>query len=132
MKIIYWAVKLGDKSKTELLNAFRPIHKKIFGEHMTLAFNPDQATNEMMEKIAGQVVSMKVIGMGSDNNGQAVVVEPSVNRIDGEVNHITISCAEKVSPVYSIKLLNQEYRYLKSNQITLTGTIQKFTDKGWK
>jgi hypothetical protein len=131
MDTVYWAVKLDKKSKSNLLSLFPPRHKNVYADHMTIVFRPSKKINETLMKECGTRVKLNVIGYGEDKNCQAVVVHSnSVSRIGGGIPHITISCSEEVKPVYSNIMLGKHWA--KVSQISLTGTIARFTKDGWK
>lgn len=131
MDTIYWAVKLDDKSRNILLSLFPPKYKNIYAEHMTIVFGPSEEMDGTLMKECGTKVKLNIIGYGEDQNCQAVVIHSdNVSRIGGGIPHITISCSEGIKPVYSNTML--EKRWTKSPQVTLTGTIARFTKNGWK
>jgi hypothetical protein len=132
VKPIYWAVKLTAQSKEHLLNKISQRHSKIYGEHMTLVFNPTDEQNAQLEKEIGRIVKMKVITAASDSKGQAVGVLSDLKRLDNEQAHITISCADEVEPVYSNELMKKTRGTLNCiSPFDLEGVVSKFTKAGW-
>ena len=101
---IYWAVKLDDESKVKLLDKVKPIHDKVFGEHMTIVFGPNDEQEASLSNIIGEKVIMSAFGVVSDDKGQAVFTT-GFDRFDGGVSHITISCANGIKPNYSNELI---------------------------
>jgi len=127
-KTIYWAALLTPESKDLLLKNVPPIHGKVYAEHATIAFKPSEQIDEEFNKSLGKSVSLTVIGLASDDKGQAVEVK-GVSRSDFGTPHITISCAGGTSPFYSNQLLQSNIEILDSFQ--LIATISKYTDQGW-
>lgn len=132
MKTIYWAVKLTPESKKELLNRIPPQHATVFGEHMTLVFNPTEEQNAQLEKELGRKIKLKIATVISDDKGQAVGVLSDLRRTDGESEHITISCAQGTKPVYSNELMKKSRgTFCCISPFDLEGVVSKFTDHGW-
>lgn len=91
-----------------LLKKFTPKHPKVFGHHSTIAFKP----NNLDGIEIGKSQIMKIIGRAYDEKGDALLVEnPKTNN---KYPHITLSCAEGVSPVYSNELFEKAFA---NNQI---------------
>lgn len=128
-KVIYWAVKLDETSRARLLSQVPAVHKQVYAEHMTIIFNPTNHQNANLEPLLGKTVSLTVIGEAKDGKGQAVVVE-GFNRLDGGIEHITISCAIGTKAVYSNTLLCEGHTSIPHFQIQ--GVIAKFIDGVWK
>lgn len=127
--VVYWAVLLDAKSKENLLIAFPAKHFRVFAEHLTLVFRPTTKQNEDLLRSLGDIVDISVLGEVSDLCGQAVLTS-GVRRCDSGTAHITISCADGVSPSYSNKILDTPYIYARA--LNLRGTIAAFTrNKGW-
>lgn len=125
-KPIYTAIFLSDVSKEVLLKLFPPIHPKVFGHHVTLAFKPTPEAIKAYEPFLGHEVVVEVIGVASDDKGQAVKVQ--VPTPYGELweqnHHVTISCVS--SPVYSNELLAKGWKSIDA-PVRLTGVVRHFT-----
>lgn len=104
MTVIYSAAFLDYDSHKELLRRYPPVHGRVFGHHMTLAFRPSE--EELARTPVGEPVTLLVVGYAVDDVGQAVVVQSSLQSRNS-IPHITISCAS--TPVYSNKLLAHGY-----------------------
>lgn len=87
------------KNITGLLEKFSPRHEKIFGHHSTIEFKPH--TLDGIE--VGNGISLKIIGRVTDEKGDALLVESP--KSENSYSHITFSCAEGVSPMYSNELI---------------------------
>jgi hypothetical protein len=111
-KPIFVAVYLTAESKAKLLGLVKPLHTKIFAEHITLAFKPTDAQLAEFEPLRGKAVTFTVNAVADDEKGQAVGVKESL-RLDGGVTHVTISCADGVKPVYSNELLARKWFLLE-------------------
>jgi len=97
--IIYTAEFVKDKNS--LVETFPPKHQKVYGHHSTIAFKPSNLDGIEV----GKEFKMKIVGRVSDEKGDALLVEnPKSNN---QHPHITLSCAEKVSPVYSNEMINK-------------------------
>lgn len=118
----YIAIKLTDSSRNTLLNTFPPRHSTVYADHMTIVYKPTKDVEDTFIQRLGENVSLIVTGYAQDNYGQAVVVNSPINRIDGGINHITISCND-VSAVYSNELLSKGFKRI--NGPTLTGILTK-------
>lgn len=125
-KPIYTAIFLDDISKDALLKAFPPIHPKVFGHHVTLAFKPSPEAIKAYAPLLGHEVAVEVIGVAADDKGQAVKVQ--VPKPYGELweqnHHVTISCIS--SPVYSNDLLKQGWKPIEK-PLRLLGVVRHFT-----
>lgn len=128
-KTIYWAALLTDKSSNLLKSVFKPEHPKVFAEHITLAFSPTDEQDEKWEKRLGETIELKVVAESKDKLGHAVIVE-GIQREDGGIPHITISCAKGTKPFYSNYLLFKGSSKVK--EVILTSTIAKYTKEGWR
>jgi hypothetical protein len=103
-KVIYTAVFLTEESAEDLkawaAALVGELLPKTFCHHMTIAFRPKDGLGDL---VVGQEVELKVVAVAHNDRGQAVEVVGFDSNND--VPHITISCAEGVSPVYSNELL---------------------------
>lgn len=103
-EVIYTAVFLTAESAEELKEwanqTIGELLPKTFCHHMTVAFRPKDGLGDL---VVGQEVELKVVAVAGDDKGQAVEVVGFDS--NNAVPHITISCAEGVSPVYSNELL---------------------------
>jgi Fungal tRNA ligase phosphodiesterase domain. len=98
-QIIYTAEFV--KNPEELLKMFPPKHKRVFAHHSTIAFKP----NDLAGIEVGKESSLKVVARVYDEKGDALLVENSKSK--NQYPHITLSCAEGVSPVYSNELIKK-------------------------
>lgn len=127
-KPIYTAIFLDEASKEALLKAFPPLHPKVFGHHVTLAFHktkPEMA--KVFDPYLEQVVEFSVVGSASDEKGQAVKVtvpEPYPGLNPDQLHHVTISCVS--SPVYSNELLQKGWTVIEA-PLLLRGVVRHFT-----
>lgn len=125
-KPVYTAIFLKEEAKEALLKAFPPLHPKVFGHHATLIFYKGAATPQAFEPYLEKEVEFEVIGVASDEKGQAVKVTlpapyPELN--PAQLHHVTISCVG--SPVYSNELLAKGWKDIPS--FKLKGTVRHFT-----
>lgn len=125
-KTLYWAVQLNGASKAILLSKMSPLHEKVFADHMTIAFRPDDTTDkEFMDRI-DEEIELVVVGEAKDQKGQAAVVVPGhITKPDGLPPHITISCAPGTKPVYSNTLIGLGWSPV--SPFSISGLITRFT-----
>ena len=88
-------------NQNELLKKFPPKHERVFGHHSTIAFRP----NSLDGIEVGKKSQMKIVGRIFDEKGDALLVENV--KSTNENPHITLSCADGVSPVYSNELIKK-------------------------
>ncbi len=89
------------KDIPDLLKRFPPKHKKVFGHHSTISLKPIN----LYEIEIGKETVIKIIGRAYDEKGDALLVENPKSK--SKYPHITLSCAEGVSPVYSNELFEK-------------------------
>ena len=136
---IFVAVFLTKESQRLLLSHIPPIHKVVIADHATISFKPNP--NGIQHFPVGVVYQLELVGVCSDENAQAVLVNflPCISDeylcsgskgIDlstlcsVDVPHITISHTSKVSAQYSNTMLSQSARKTETCQnILLTGTV---------
>ena len=123
---VYTAIFLDGVSRETLLKAFPPIHPKVLGHHVTLVFKPSPQVLEDLQPYLEKEAVFEIVGYATDSRGQALkVTVPEALRIGGQVHHLTLSCAEGTSPVYSNALLREGW----SNTIPrmVKGVVRHFT-----
>lgn len=98
-QVVYTGLFVTDESK--LLSMFPPRHAKVFAHHSTIEFTP-QNSNDIE---IGKLQQLKIIGRVSDEKGDVLLVENPKSK--SKYPHITLSCAEGTSPVYSNELLEK-------------------------
>ena len=108
-KIIYTALFVDDPA--ELIKMFPPKHPKIFAHHSTNQFRPKDTGDLEI----GKKSRIKILGRASDEKGDVLLVENS--KSENKHPHITLSCTEGVSPVYSQELLERSAQ---------NGTVEMF------
>ncbi len=87
------------KDISSLVQKFSPRHSRIYGHHSTIAFKPGSLDGIDV----GAETKIKIIGRAQDEKGDALLVENLKSK--NKYPHITLSCAEGVSPVYSNELI---------------------------
>ena len=124
-QVTYTGVFLDAASYAKLINWWEehvkePLHAKTFAHHMTIKFKPTE--EEINALPLGEKATLQVIGWGSDEKGQAVMVAPHGVESANKIPHITIACAPGTSPAYSNDLL--AHGMTRVSGPTLTGTIE--------
>lgn len=83
------------KNPEDLLKRFPPKHKKVFGHHSTIEFQPDSLDGIEI----GKEQSIKIIGRAYDEFGDDLLVESPKSK--NKYPHITLSRADNAPPLYS-------------------------------
>jgi hypothetical protein len=123
MAALYYAIYLTEESRKMLLAAFPPMHKNVFGEHLTVAFKPSPREELWLKSAVNDILEMTVVGVVSDDKGQAVLIKETYRLDPGEA-HITISCAEGTKPVYSNILIATVKPIMLTTPLVLTGRFE--------
>lgn len=110
-KVIYSALFVKDMQ--ELLALFPPKHSIIFAHHSTIEFEPTSLNNIKI----GKAGTLKIIGRAFDEKGDALLVENLKSK--NKFPHITLSCADGITPLYSNELLERA---------SANGTLELFSD----
>lgn len=108
-KVLYIGLFLSDAVRTELLHRVKPTHPQVHATHLTLAFRPSDEIIEKAKEFLGKRFLIDVVGYARDEKGEAVMVRKDTLPFpcQNEFPHITIGCAQNVSPVYSNDLLKE-------------------------
>jgi len=123
---IYTAIFLSDDAVEALKMLCPPKHTKIHAHHVTLVFRPSPKDLLAIEPYLGKEVVFEIVGEASDDKGHAVkVTVPEHLRMDEQVHHVTISCADGISPVYSNELLKKGWKDILPYR--LRGVVGHFT-----
>lgn len=121
----YMAIQLDRENKSKLLSRINPKHKKVFGDHVTLWYDPNEAAIKEYDSFIGKKVNIVIKRSFIDEKGQCVkvTIPGDIADIRPEQNHhITISCNGK-SPSYSNELLvTGEFK--EEKEFTLVGTLK--------
>lgn len=99
MKGVYTALFVADTES--LKSQFPPKHAKVFLHHSTIEFQPF----DLNDVNVGKHARIKILGRAYDEKGDALLVENPKSKNNNP--HITVSCAEGVSAVYSNELLEK-------------------------
>lgn len=106
------------KNIPELTTHFQPKHQRAFAHHATIAFKPQDISGISV----GKEVTLQAVGRAFDEKGDALILEGGQTR--QKHLHITLSCAEGVSPVYSNELIERAIREGKVENIDPPVQIQ--------
>lgn len=118
----YFSIILDESDQNYLKRMRCVAHPRLFCHHVTVAFNPTLEQIAQFTPLIGRRFVFNATSLVTDEKGQAMRVEgvPSLNKHP----HITISCAEGVSPVYSNELLDKiEGVRVFGFNIELSGTM---------
>lgn len=129
-KPIYTAIFLTEDAVDTLKRLYPPRHPTVHAHHVTLIFKPSPKDIDFLAAFLGQEVKFEVVGEAFDDRGQAIKVSvPEHLRLNGQVHHVTLSCAEGVTPVYSNELLKQGWKEWPkmTPPVALSGIIRHFT-----
>lgn len=94
-----------------LTSRFQPKHTRTFAHHATIAFKPQNISGITV----GKQVTLRVIGRVFDEKGDALLLEGG--QTQQKNLHITLSCAEGVSPIYSNELIDRAIQEGKVEKI---------------
>jgi len=125
---IYWAMLLDDDCVERLKDSINPAHSNVYAEHITLCFQPNDEQDERWMKRLGEDVMVTAIGRATDKKGDALLID-GIERDDGGIPHITISCAKGTKPFYSNALLAKGHDSIWAFDIE--GIIARYTKSGW-
>jgi hypothetical protein len=89
------------KDTEDLLTRFPPKHKKIFGHHSTIEFEPSSLDTIEI----GKEYNIKIIGRAHDEFGDDLLVENLKSK--NKYPHITLSRREGAPPLYSKTLFEK-------------------------
>lgn len=121
-KAAYVGVFLDRPSREFLLGRIPGRHRTTHADHVTLAFGKAM---EGREYPVGKRVTFRIWGVAWDLKGQAVLcMEDDLREFlaEGQIPHITLSCAEGVQPKYSNELLKGPIDALRQD-FTVGGTL---------
>lgn len=90
------------KDKEDLLKRFPPKHEKVFGDHSTIEFNP----NNLDGIEIGKESKIKIIGRAHDEYGDDLLVENPKSK--NKYPHITISRRDDAPRLYSQILFSRD------------------------
>lgn len=97
-----------------LLDRFLPKHEKVFGDHSTIEFKPENLNGIEI----GKESIIRVVGRAYDEFGDDLLVENS--RSKNVYPHITLSRAENAPKLYSKVLFEKAIK---------SGSIEYFTNE---
>ncbi|MBC7982110.1 hypothetical protein H7X65_03475 [Candidatus Parcubacteria bacterium] len=106
---MYIAANLTEDSVKLLREKIPPKYGRVFCHHMTMAFNPSQATFDKYKDLIGTEIELFVMAYCHDDRAQAVLIDTNLS--ENEYPHITLSCDERTKPVYSEELLQRKTNY---------------------
>jgi hypothetical protein len=103
---VYIGLFLTEESRGKLLGMYKPLHKNVHADHVTLVFKPHEEVVKLVQSKIGTKMLLCVRGLSWDEKCQTAVVSlDSVPFCANKTPHITISCADGVKPSYSNELL---------------------------
>lgn len=129
-KPIYTALFLTEEAEELIKKLYPPRHPNVYAHHVTLVFKPSPKDIEFLDPLVGRGFQFEIDGEAFDERGQAVkVTVPEYLRLNGQVHHVTISCAHDVTPVYSNELLKKGWgsRFPAGPPVVLPGIVRHFT-----
>lgn len=116
----YIALVLNKQSIKDLKEMFPAKHKNTFYHYMTIVYKPNKVLYDKYEKYINEDLTLKVTGHCFDEKGQVVILDSKLS--ENEVPHITLSCVEGVSPVYSNELLKSRKNYEEAD-LNISGKV---------
>ncbi len=134
LKAVYAGIILNEESQN-LLKECVDLEGKTLCHHMTIAFKP---TKELVAQLPmGKEVRLHVTIILNDGKAQAAGIDNNFSDMEGTAHlvtnkhpHITISCAEGISPVASNDLpWETSKHWAPIDHLHLTGRVGIFTGK---
>jgi len=116
-KIIYDAFFVMNSD--ELLNLFPTPHINKFGHHMTICYKPTVLT--FGENRLGWTETFKIKGRLTTDKVDVLIIE-DCNYSTNDIAHITLSCAENITPSISnseLQLFKSDIKYFKTLDISI-------------
>lgn len=132
-KPLYVGLFLDAASRKMLLEIVPPKHMRIYADHLTLAFGEKMLAPSAYK--IGEIVKITAWFAFEDKKGQAVFCSTGCDELlhPDQIPHITISCAEGWSPVYSNELImdhpgdkmTDPYRFVTTlnPRLTMSGVL---------
>ncbi len=112
IKVLYTGYFIKDIAG--IISKFPPKHAaKVLAHHSTIAFKPQNIDDIDV----GAEFGLRIIGRVSDEKGDALLVESPKSK--NKHPHITVSCAQGVSPVYSNEMIEKAFE---------NGTVEHFAE----
>lgn len=106
---MYIAANLTPESIVLLKEKLLPKYSKVFYHHMTIAYNPNEEIFNKYKNLIGEEIDLQVFASCHDDRAHVVLVD--TDKSESEHPHITLSCIEEESPVYSIELLKRKTNF---------------------
>jgi hypothetical protein len=110
---------LTPASRAELLRRIPPTLERVIAHHVTMAYDPDEATLSKYRDLEGEIVHIPVVAYADDGKAQAALVGVES---ENDYPHITISVADGIKPVYSNTTLATA-DHIHVNIFTLEGVV---------
>ncbi len=110
--VIYTAAFISKQEREKILSMFPVKHGNVFADHMTIKYNPSE--EDMLDFKVGDKVTLSVVGIAEDENGQALVISDETSPTGR--SHITLSTSGDTPPVYSNELIEKKgFKELKDH-----------------
>lgn len=125
-KPAYVGVFLDRPSREYLLGRVPARHQDVYTDHLTLAFGSAMSGKYYP---VGMQIELRVWAIAWDLHGQAALCRGSVMRsflADGQIPHITLSCARGTPPKYSNELVKNCMWDGFRHEIRLTGILDYY------
>ena len=130
--VLFSAFFLDSDSKQRLFEEYPPLHSKVTGNHMTLAYKPRK--EELAHIPVGKQHKVEVTGHICSDLMQAVAVKELGDACCTiEIPHITVSHSKKTAPQHAkMALANKSAWRTPEKKLNLSGTIGVQVDVGLK
>jgi hypothetical protein len=111
--VIFKGFFLEEGVKKFLFEKFPSVHEKKIGSHATTQFVMDETKRHHTQVNLGNKARFAAVAEVSDSKGQALLIKQisgdNADFITTQYPHITLSCAEGVSPIYSNELFKKAF-----------------------
>lgn len=110
---LYTGIFFDEDTRRRIIQSYGIVHPNIYVDHVTLCYKPSKEEIASTETWNGRTISVQPVSYVADSKGQALVVnlwqpwDRCPNR--SAKSHITISCADGISPSYSNELIQHQY-----------------------
>jgi 2'-5' RNA ligase len=106
---MYIAANLTEASIKLLKEKLPPKYSKVFYHHMTMAYNPSEEILNKYKNLIGEEIDLQVFASCHNDRAHAVLID--TDKSENTHPHITLSCIEEESPVYSNELLKNKSNF---------------------
>lgn len=130
--VVYSAILVDESDKNKIVE--NAVHDRLYGDHVTLWYYGNNGGIET--PYAGESVEVTLTKHFADDRGEAWMVVCGNSHVKeikepSQTLHVTVSCAEGTSPVYSNDLIKHTFAD-ETEGFTVHGKIAYYmSDRSW-